>query len=219
VANEVRQISQLPVAWVFNTHEHWDHTFGNQEFPDAKIWGHLRCRERLLEEGEAARQRVIGYYPDDEAYEEVVITPPTETFSDAAKIDLGGRIVDLAFYGLGHTSNDAVLHVDSVTFAGDLVEEGSPPSFDDSYPVAWVETIGLLAEAAQPTVVPGHGSPVNPDYLAMSRFDLAWVVRTARAGISAGKEVADLSLEGSPYPEEPARIALSRSYSELKFSQ
>ena len=219
LCEEIREITPLPVGWVFNTHEHWDHVFGNQEFTEARIWGHLECRRQLVENGEETRVRVMGYYPDDPAYGEVAVTPPTETFTDRASIDLGDRTVELVFYGLGHTSNDAALHVDGVTFAGDLVEEGSPPTFDDSFPIAWVETIGLLAEAARPVVVPGHGAPVEPDYLAMSRFDLAWIGRTARKGISKGLSIEELDLAGSPYPEEPARIALGRAYSELKFSQ
>ncbi|MBA3360595.1 MAG: MBL fold metallo-hydrolase [Actinobacteria bacterium] len=213
---EIRKVTALPVGWVFNTHEHWDHTFGNQEFSTARIWAHVACRERMEEDGEQARKRVIGYYPDDPAYQEVIITPPAETFADTASLDLGDRTVDFAFYGLGHTTNDAVLHVEGVTFAGDLVEDGNAPSFDDSYPVAWVETIGRLAEAARPIVIPGHGGPVDPDYLVMSRFDLAWIVRTARAGIERGTAVEDLALDGAPYPEEPVRLALSRAYAELE---
>jgi glyoxylase-like metal-dependent hydrolase (beta-lactamase superfamily II) len=216
---EIRQVTPLPIGWVFNTHEHWDHVFGNQEFPEARIWGHVDCRTRLEETGAEARERVIGYYPDVVSYRDVVVTPPGETFTESASLDLGDRQVQLAFYGLGHTTNDAVLHVDGVTFAGDLVEEGAAPSFSDSYPDAWVETIGRLAEAARPIVVPGHGAPVDPDYLVMSRFDLAWVARTARQGIAAGLALDDLSLAGSPYPEEPAREALARAYSELKVSQ
>ncbi|MGI8516853.1 MAG: MBL fold metallo-hydrolase [Acidimicrobiia bacterium] len=214
--DEIRSVTALPVEWVFNTHEHWDHTFGNQEFPESRIWGHVDCRQRLIDYGAARRERVIGYYADNPAYREVLVTPPTETFSESMTLDLGGRSVELAFYGLGHTTNDAVLHVDGITFAGDLVEEGNPPSFGDSYPVAWVETIGRLAEAARPTVIPGHGGPVDPDYLVMSRFDLAWIARTARAGIERGTPVEELALDGAPYPEEPARDALSRAYAELE---
>lgn len=213
--DEIQAVTTQPIGWVFNTHEHWDHTFGNQEFPEARIWGHVDCRRRLVEHGGLFLEEVIGQYPEVSAYREVVVTPPTETFTESVAIDLGGRTVELAFYGLGHTSNDAVLHVDGVTFAGDLVEEGNPPSFGDSFPVAWVETIGRLAAAAGVIVVPGHGAPVDPDYLVMSRFDLAWLARTAREGVSKRKQVQELDLSGSPYPEEPAREALSRAYSEL----
>ena len=222
---EIDAFTKVPLRVVFNTHEHWDHTFGNQVFGSARIWGHERCRLRLLENGESVRDRIAADYPDVAGYGEVVITPPTETFTETGSIDLGARAVALAYYGYGHTSNDAVVHVDGVTFGGDLVEEGNPPTFDDSYPIAWVETIGRLAAAARPVVVPGHGGPVDPEYLVMARFDLAWVARTAQAGKAAGGAVADLDLAGSPYPEEYARVALARAYAELsgssegKFSQ
>jgi hypothetical protein len=57
--------------------------------------------------------------------------------------------------------------------------------------------------------------------LVVARFDLAWVGRAARAGKEAGLAVQEIDLSDSPYPEEPAREALARAYSELdsKFSQ
>ena len=144
LADEVRQVTSQPIGWLFNTHHHWDHTFGNQVFAQSRIWGHVHCRETLLTQGEEMI-RELGVEYGAAAFAEVVITPPTEVFTDVATIDLGNRTADLAHYGRGHTNNDAVLHVGGVTFAGDLVEEGNPPSVADSFPVAWVETIGLLA--------------------------------------------------------------------------
>ena len=135
---ELRSVTKQPIGWLFNTHHHWDHTFGNQRFANTRIWGHRRCAETLIESGEATKKEISESYPGEESYREVVITPPTELFEERATIDLGNRTVDLVHYGLGHTDNDAVLHVGEVSFAGDLVEEGSPPSFGDSFPIAWV---------------------------------------------------------------------------------
>ena len=220
LADEIRQVTSQPIGWLFNTHHHWDHTFGNQVFPQSMIWGHVDCRETLLTEGEEMIER-LGVEYGQAAFSEVVITPPTEVFADKANIDLGNRTVELAFYGRGHTNNDAVLHVGDVTFAGDLVEEGNPPSVNDSYPVAWVETIGLLAAAARPRIVPGHGSVVDSEYLVVSRFDLAWVARTAQTGRETGIDWGDIDVDDSPWPEETTRSALERAYLELdsKFSQ
>ena len=221
LALELATVTKLPIGWLFNTHHHWDHTFGNQRFASALIWGHRRCAETLIESGEATKKEISEAYPDEASYREVVITPPTELFEESASIDLGNRSINLAYYGRGHTDNDAVLHVDGVTFAGDLVEEGSPPSFGDSFPVAWVETVGRLAEAAEAVIVPGHGATVDSEHLVVARFDLAWVGRAAKAGRATGKSVEEIDLGDSPYPEETAREALSRAYSELesKFSQ
>ena len=84
-------VTDLPVQWVVNTHWHWDHTFGNAVFP-VEIWGHTRCRARLMSEGEAARVEARSWMPPDrrDELDEVVITPPTNTFSKAKSLDLGG---------------------------------------------------------------------------------------------------------------------------------
>lgn len=218
--DEITKLTDLPIGWLFNTHHHWDHTFGNQVFGEARIWGHVDCRRTLLENGEAVL-KALGVDYGESAFAEVEITPPTEVFTESATIELGNRTVELAYYGRGHTNNDAVLHVGAVTFAGDLVEEGNPPSVDDSFPIDWVETIGVLAEAARERIVPGHGSVVDAEYLVVARFDLSWIARTAEAAHREGRPVPDIDLSDAPYPEATARAALERAYSELdsKFSQ
>ena len=37
----------VPVRYVINTHYHWDHTFGNQEFKDALIIAHINNSDRV----------------------------------------------------------------------------------------------------------------------------------------------------------------------------
>lgn len=214
---ELAQLTDLPVGWLFNTHYHWDHTFGNQCFPEASHWGHVECRRMLVEHGS---EMVEDLLPDltaqaREALEELVITPPTETFTHRATIDVGNRVAELVYFGLGHTNSDAVLHVDGVTFAGDLIEEGGPPSVGDSFPISWVETVGLLAAEARPVVVPGHGDIVDVEYVVVTRFDLAWIARTAEEAWKAGRAAAQINFKAAPYPEDVAREAISRAYSEL----
>lgn len=215
---ELVQLTDLPIGWLFNTHYHWDHSFGNQCFPEAALWGHYECRRMLIEHG---TEMVEDLLPDltpqeQEALQELVITPPTETFTHRAKIDLGNRVVELVYLGLGHTNSDAVIHVDGVTFAGDLIEEGGPPSVGDSFPISWVKTVGLLAAEARPVVVPGHGDVVDVDYVVVTRFDLAWIARTAEEAWKAGRDANQIDLTGAPYPEEVTKDAISRVYSELE---
>ena len=56
-------------------------------------------------------------------------------------------MVVLRHLGRGHTDHDVVAHVPDtgVVFAGDLVEQGAPPGFEDSYPLDWPATLGLAA--------------------------------------------------------------------------
>lgn len=222
---ELGRLTDLPVRWLFNTHYHWDHTFGNQCFSEAQLWGHDECRHMLVDHASQMLEGLVSYLSDEgrEALQELVITPPTETFIERATIDMGDRHAELAYLGRGHTNSDAVLHIDGVTFAGDLIEEGGPPGVSDSFPISWVETVGKLANEARPLVVPGHGDVVDIEHLVVTRFDLAWIARTATEAWEAGRSIDGIDIADSPYPADVTAEALARAYSELesssKFSQ
>ena len=219
VLSDLKLITPLPVGWVFNTHYHWDHTFGNQVFGGSQIWGHVNCRTELIEIGLEPIEELVADYPaEEEELRRVVITPPMEVFDQRATIDLGNRQVELSYHGRGHTNSDAVLHAGDVTFAGDLVEEGGPPSFGDSFPISWFDTVGRVAAESRGVIVPGHGDVVDVEYLVVARFDLGWVARQAREAFSTGRACAEIDLKGSPYPEAVAREALQRAYAEVEGS-
>ncbi|NNC41455.1 MAG: MBL fold metallo-hydrolase, partial [Acidimicrobiia bacterium] len=133
-------------------------------------------------------------------------------------IDLGGRIVEFRHLGLGHTDSDVVVHIpdSGVTFAGDLIEEGAPPSFPDSYPLDWPETLDELMELATAAVVPGHGDLVDRSFVETQRAELGAICGLARAGFIEGVPVVDVDVRTGPYPEEVMRTALERAYIQLK---
>ena len=169
LADELRDdLRELPgrVVAVVNTHGHWDHAFGNARFATLPIWGHVRCADFIARTGEAARARLIDEHPGDaDAFREVVLTPPTDTFVDAASLDLGGRQLALRYLGRGHTDNDIVAVVPDagVLFAGDLLENAPAPGFGDSFPIAWADTGRALIELAEATVVAVQRFYLTPD--------------------------------------------------------
>ena len=89
----------------------------------------------------------------------MVIDPPDRVFAETATIEVGGRAVELRYLGRGHTDHDIVISVPDadVVFAGDLIEGGAVPFFNDGYPLDWPETAYRLADLVHGTVVPGHG--------------------------------------------------------------
>jgi glyoxylase-like metal-dependent hydrolase (beta-lactamase superfamily II) len=188
----VREVTGLP--WVVvDTHAHFDHTFGNATFaaeqPGLEIWGHEGCRRDLERFGTLQRalaaqgMREAGRADEAEAIEDVDIVPPNRTFTADAELDLGGRTVLLHHPGRGHTGHDAVVDVPDagVTVAGDLVEQGAPPSFGDAYPLEWPGTLDALLPRLGQVVVPGHGDVVDPAFVASQRDDLAVVADVARS--------------------------------------
>lgn len=172
VRTDLKAITSLPVRWVVNTHYHWDHTFGNSIFEGAVFWGHVCCRQQLLNSGadvlaSLAADAELMQRPEMADLADVVIVPPTETFSDHATLDVGGLEIELRYLGLGHTNSDIVVRVSSrsVVFAGDLIEEGAPPSFGDSYPREWVTTLEALLGLPEAVLVPGHGQVVDRGFV------------------------------------------------------
>lgn len=174
IKDDLASLTRLPIRWVVNTHHHWDHAFGNMVFTGAEIWGHEICHHNLVENAaavidELARDRRIAGNPEMADLSEVVIVPPDHTFSDQIELDLGSQPVELRYLGRGHTDGDIVVRAAGVNFAGDLVEEGAPPTFDDSFPQEWVGTLAAMAQLPDRAVVPGHGQVVDLKFVAGQR--------------------------------------------------
>lgn len=213
---EVRFIGQGRLH-VVNTHHHYDHVFGNFMFLPADIWGHERCALHMREDSQIALTALAAAMPEiAREYNEVRITPPNKTFRDRAQLEIGGRRVELHHFGRGHTDNDvAVLVPDvNVIFAGDLVEEGGPPAFEDSYPMDWPGTLAGLLEAAHGPVVPGHGDVVTRSFVQGQLSDLAALAQLARQARFDGSSVSD-AISMAPFPPEAARVGLMRAFAQL----
>ena len=118
VKEDIGRITTLPVEWVVNSHWHWDHTWGNWEFRAGELWGHDTCRRRLVDHGEADKASVLDRIPGSLSDEELalidmtaeeyraelaetVIVPPEKVFERMASIDIGGRTVELSYFGRG----------------------------------------------------------------------------------------------------------------------
>jgi glyoxylase-like metal-dependent hydrolase (beta-lactamase superfamily II) len=209
-------LTKLPVRWVVNTHYHWDHCWGNAVFRAAELWGHVNTRRHLLEDGEQARRRVIAQLPVEyhEVVREVEIVAPEHTFSEQVSLDIG-RAVDLKYHGRGHTDSDITVGAGDVLFAGDLIEQAAPPSFDDSFPLDWPSALDGLLECATGPVIPGHGDPVDRAFVVQQRDDIAGTIDLARAGFEAGLPARDVNVTVAPFPAHVARLVVERAYAQL----
>ncbi len=227
----------VDVVEVVNTHEHFDHTFGNAEFraaygADLPIHAHETAAERTV----AAGERIKGEYaaaPDEERGAEVIATPIVPagtTFSSAVSIDLGDRFVELVHPGRGHTSGDLVVRVPDVDvlLAGDLIEESGPrentPGFGgDCYPMEWPLTLDILLglTSSSSVVVPGHGAVVDREFLEDQRNDIGILAEMIRDLATRGVKAADALASADTWPF-PARLldqAVRRAYDQLPRSQ
>jgi glyoxylase-like metal-dependent hydrolase (beta-lactamase superfamily II) len=219
ILDDLREIGAPRVTAVVNTHGHYDHAFGNRIFRPAPIWGHERAAAMLAPEGGqrelAARDlpRLAGELA------EVELVPPDRVFRAEADVEVGGRVVRLAFLGRGHTDNDIVARAEGADAiaVGDLLENGAAPDFGDAYPLEWPSTAeAILALTTERTVViPGHGGLGDRAFAARQAADIAAVAALARR-VHAGSLDLEAAIAASPFAPEQSREPLERALAQLR---
>ncbi len=218
LAGDLARVTKAPVRIVVDTHWHWDHVFGNSEFPLADIWGHRRCRAHLLEHGEEERLETIESMPDlADDLRAMTIVPPDHVFDDLVTIEVGGRSIELRHLGRGHTDADIVAIVPDagVLFAGDLLEADATPYFGDGYPLDWPGTVERLLDLVTGPVLPGHGSLGDRAFVESQLADFRTVAATARA-LHAGEFDRQAAIAAMPYPKAAAEGPLDRALAQLR---
>jgi glyoxylase-like metal-dependent hydrolase (beta-lactamase superfamily II) len=210
-----------PVTIVVDTHGHFDHAFGNHVFRPATIWGQAGCPPFLARTGEQRRERIKEQEPSLAAdLDEVVIDPPDKVFDDEQTVEVGGRVIELRFLGRGHTDHDLVVCVPDadVIFAGDLIEGGNVPFFNDAYPLDWVATSTALAEMVTGIVVPGHGDQAGRAFATEQAAAIAAIAELGRR-VHAGELGIDDALHLTPFPAFPPddiRAPIERTVAQLR---
>jgi glyoxylase-like metal-dependent hydrolase (beta-lactamase superfamily II) len=164
-------VGDRPLAAVVVTHWHYDHAFGLAAFADIRRIAHESLRGRLLSAEAAAEAQRLGVDPEE-------LGLPNVEIAVATALDLGDRRVEIAHLGRGHTDGDLVIVVPDadLLFAGDLIESAGPPSFGpDSMPEEWPGTLDAVIGLMKATtlVVPGHGEPVDREFVFEQRGRIA----------------------------------------------
>lgn len=227
VLDQVRALGAGDVVALVNTHEHFDHTFGNGTFQGA--YGDLPVIAHEAADVLGAAERAKAAYaaePDDPHAADVLATepvPPNETFSSVRALDLGDRALELVHPGRGHTAGDLVVRVPDVDvlLAGDLIEEAGPgvPGFGpDCFPLEWPQSLDLvLSMSTESTVfVPGHGRVVDRAFAEEQRDSLGVLAETIRDLAGRGVSVAEaLQTDSWPFPVESLHEAVRRGYEHL----
>lgn len=227
VIDDIRRLGAGEVTGVVNTHWHFDHSFGNDAFRTAygtvPIHAHETARDELARWGDRLREDVAAS-PDDARREEITATEivlPDRTFSSAMVLDLGERVVELVHPGRGHTGGDLVVRIPDadVLLAGDLVEESGPPAFGtDCFPLEWPHSLDIVLglTSSETVVVPGHGSPVDREFVEVQRNTIGLVAGTIRDLAARGVPLEQALAAGEwDLPRERLAEAVRRGYEHL----
>ena len=91
-------------------------------------------------------------------FRELRLRFPDVTFDREMDVDLGNRVAELKYLGLGNTVGDAVVYLpkERILITGDLVDSPAP-YLGGGFPVAQIETLKRMLWLDADTIVPGHG--------------------------------------------------------------
>lgn len=198
----VRATTDKPIRFVFNTHHHGDHVYGNRAIVErtgatiiasTKMVEELRRYETGAFGGPPGRWEQVAKARSDVAATSLLV--PTTTFERAMELTGSqGRRVELLHLGMGHTRGDAIAWLPSerIMFVGDLVANGPFNIVRDAEMAPWIDTLTAM-QALDPLVVcPGHGALGDGALLAHQRaFFIALAAETAKH-IRAGRTREDI---------------------------
>ena len=127
-------------------------------------------------------------------------------------MDLGGQTATLFYLGRGHTDGDLLVGTASTLFAGDLVEQGSHPSFEDSFPEDWADALRHLSALRHryEFLIPGHGEPCGDQFVKTMANTMTTAVRQAVQATRETPDDATKAIPILPYGPEQSRWFIQR---------
>ena len=189
------------MRFVFNTHYHHDHTFGNCVFAGAGAT--IVSTQKTLEE-----MHTFGQYEWDHAseYSGADMSTyrrefPSLTFDQKLVFDDGSHRVELIRMGPAHTGGDGVAYLprEKILVTGDLCVNGNPWGNNVADANAdydkWISVLATMAGWDLKIIVPGHGEPGTVETLKQQRLYIADMLTKVREGIKAGKSKQQLIKE------------------------
>lgn len=147
---EIRKITDKPIKYVLYSHNHHDHISGGSIFKaqGAKFIGHKNISKEL------------GDHPS-------IVTPvPDITFDKEYTVELGGRKIELKYFGPNHGDSLVVMRIakEKILFVVDIVTPRRVAfrTMPDFWPDEWIRSLKEIEQMDFDYVISAHGPANQP---------------------------------------------------------
>ena len=190
----IREQTDKPIKYIFDTHYHGDHADGNAIFKKLGATAIASQRSR----GEFETKGIEGFEsskrikPDE--YGKLDYVYPTIYFPQRMILDDGEMRVELIWSGHAHTMGDAVawLPRQGILFTGDSIVNGAFNYTGDSDTANWINVIDKLSELPIKIVAPGHGEPAGKELLKTQKKYFVEMRQIIGQAIQDGKSLDEI---------------------------
>ena len=182
VLAQLKTVTNQPVKYVINTHHHADHSGGNAK---------LQAIGAQVIASEQARRHMVAANQSGQ---------PNVTFDDSVKVHLGGKTVEVHYFGRAHTDGDLFVYFPAqrALAAGDAFTFGADtPQLIDyqggGSAKAWPVTLDGVLTLDFDTVIPGHGAVTTKAELRKFRDATDAMQRRVREMLAKRATEAEIS--------------------------
>jgi glyoxylase-like metal-dependent hydrolase (beta-lactamase superfamily II) len=198
--SDTKRISDKPVKYVFDTHHHGDHLYGNSIWTQggATTLAYIGVAEELNRYEPARWQAAAKTRADVRELNREAPEPPKQTFDKSPFVLKDStREVRFYFFGWAHTRGDGFVYLpkEKVLCTGDAVVNGPHNNTADANIGNWPNVIRGAQRLEVLHVLPGHGDPGGKDLLEGQSQFMTNLHKAVDAAIKDGKKPEGLTVK------------------------
>ena len=192
-----KKVSNKPVKYVFDTHHHGDHSYGNAVWTQAGATTLAykgvaeemkRYEPKRWQATAKERQDVADLHADS-------VEPPKQTFDKTPFILKDDtREVRFYFFGWAHTRGDGFVYLpkEKVLCSGDAAVNGPYNYTADGNVGNWPKVTGAALKLNVDHVLPGHGGPGGKEILEGQGLFMTELHKAVASAVKQGKKLNDI---------------------------
>jgi cyclase len=195
---DIKRISSKPVKYVFDTHHHGDHSYGNAVWTDsgATTLAYKGVADEMKRYEPARWQQAEKERKDVAEMHRPSVEPPRQTFDRRMFVlDDGSRRVEFHFYGWAHTRGDGFVYLpkDQILCTGDAIVNGPYNYTGDGNIGNWPNVVRAAEKLKVKTVLPGHGLPGGREVMTGQEQFMVELHKAVKSAVDQGKKLDDLA--------------------------
>ncbi len=213
-------VTKQPVRYLVSSPFHDPFSKGNLAYADVFKIGHENYRTGLLEQMQRGKL----------AAEEQSARSPNATYRDRMTLHLGGKEIQILYFGPAHTKGDSILFVpqDRIAYMSEVFFNQEFPNMAGGYGVSWIRVLDAVKALGADIFVPGHGPlPEDPKQTRAALDRMRQILVDARDGIQseiargATEDQVVAAVKLQQYEKLPSfagqrEVVVRRMYKELK---